>query len=226
MGRSSRSHFAQPTNAHLRSSSATPSGGSSRSNTGGPTGVSSVRAPEEVVANPVYQKPVILISTPVSHAGNGSRSLGLAATGFIPVGIQVDATVVGESQLFQEKTGGFGESHARGESSSNLKRALVSESVAYGLHVTAELPNPSPQRGTPSGVVKGKSTSPNLGTWKKRAHAHGGLGASLPSRGPSTGKRQMQHGAMEFQNVDTGSRIFKKQNKGVVVNSKSVEVAE
>ncbi len=159
---SSRSHFAQPTNAHLRSSSATPSGGSSRSNTGGPTGVSSVRAPEEVVANPVYQKPVIPISTPVSHAGNGSRSSGLAATGFIPIGIQVDATVVGESQLFQEKTRGSGESHARGESYSNLKRVPVSESVEYGLHVTAELPNPSPQSGIPSGVVKGKSTSPNL----------------------------------------------------------------
>jgi hypothetical protein len=74
----------------------------------------------------------------------------------------VDATVVGESQLFQEKTGGSGESHARGESYSNLKRAPVSESVEYGLHVTAELPNPSPQSGIPSGVVKGKSTSPNL----------------------------------------------------------------
>ena len=223
---SSQSYFAQPTNAHLRSSSATLSGGSSRSNTGELTGVSSVRAPKEVVANPVYQEPVILISTPISHARNGSRSSGLAAMGFIPVGIQVDATVVGESQLFQEKTVGSGESHACGESSSNLKRAPISESVAYGLHVIAELPNPSPQSGTLNGVVKGKSTSPNLGMWKKRAHAHGGLGASLPSRGPGTGKRQMQHGAMEFQNVDTGSRIFKKQNKGVVVNSESVEAIE
>ncbi|GMY36893.1 hypothetical protein FCV25MIE_32135 [Fagus crenata] len=179
-----RSRPAQPTKVHLRSSSATPAGGGPRSTSGGPAGRVLGQAPVEVVANPDHQEPVIPFSTPTLHAESGSRSSGWAAREFTPVGIQMDSKVVGESQLFQEKTGESGESHARGESSSNLRTTLGAESVANVLHATV-------QGGTPSRGVKGKSTSPNMGTWKKRARAQGGHGVTSSSRAPSTGKRQM-----------------------------------
>ncbi|GMY38871.1 hypothetical protein FCV25MIE_34115, partial [Fagus crenata] len=206
----------------LRSSCATPSGGSSRSSDSVPVEVFSFTANAKVVNNPIPQAPDFPKSMPGSQGGDSSRISGLDANGSKPFDFQVDDAVVGESQLFHAKTKGSGTSFACGDSACSLKKAAGSEFAGESganVHATVTMPPVSTPGGTPTVEVKGKSTSPHLGTWKKRARAHAGMGVLSPSRGSRTGKRTLQIGEHDLNGLGTGSRSHKKHIKRVVVDS-------
>lgn len=131
---------------------------------------------------------------PGSQGGDSSRISGLDANGSKPVGFQVDDAVVGESQLFHAKTKGSGTSFACGDSACSLKKAAGSKFAGESganVHAIVAMPPVSTPGGTPTVEVKGKSTSPHQGTWKKRARAHAGIGVLSPSRGSRAGKRPL-----------------------------------